>query len=170
MARGKYGDKAAARKAREERDAAIETYEQRVAKLVDENKQLRARLTSEREAASKERRTLKAMLREGSSPALVTAERENTRLREERDHARARSRKLQEQWSHAGERLMRYLKDRDGALAGDSFETALRILGEEADGTPVPDDVAVDFQNIGALVGRDAVAVERIQRARGMRA
>lgn len=81
MTRGKYANRADARRTREAAEVDAETYRRKVAQLVAENGKLRETLTAERAATSERMRRMAALMEESASP-------EVERLRRELDAAR----------------------------------------------------------------------------------
>lgn len=68
MARGKYAEKAAKRKAELDAGNDLATYQHRVAKLTAENRELRERMAAQERAARQVERRLRAERDEGIAP------------------------------------------------------------------------------------------------------
>ena len=156
MTRGKYGKRAA------NREAAVTDvlgpYQRKVAELGRKLKEEREHYQREVEALRAQVRKVTAERDEGIGPALTVAQREATKMRDERDAAIQRFQDLDKRYSHLGDELVRYAKN-----AGLTAAEALEWFGYLVEGK------AWVLNTLPPGSASNAEMVKAIQRARGER-
>lgn len=184
MARGKYAEKAAKRRAELEVTTDLATYQHRVAKLTAENAALRERLAAQDRAAKQAERRLRAERDEGVAPqvealSLVLRQTRENLDKSQRDLASLRKRDdrlIRRLIGHfESQHSMSPLEAREALLAivpvygMDEDVTVAEVEGSQV-ATIADTKTGVDIKFLGnRREARDTTAARRIQRARGFR-
>lgn len=165
MARGKYKERGAYKRAAAEAEADLGTYQHRVKKLTEENRALKEKLQQAEQRRQQETRTLKAQRDEGLAPKVQVLQDQARGLRERAERAEREHKEISRRWDNAIWRLADHFTVAPHSLPRhQAMETALGIIGVWEEGN------ARGWRNdeTGPSAKSDE-ATERIERARGHR-
>lgn len=165
MTRGKMARRAANRREAAAIDAEIATYQRKVVEQAALIKSLRQQIVDKEQHYADNIRRVTAERDEGISPMLTVVQRENHKLRDERDRAVARRKDIDRMWDRVFRRTAEWLHENSDMTR----EEVLDLLMHLSAGKDLPEDVMVDWDRIGERKGLDSTAVRRISRARRQR-
>lgn len=125
MARGKHGQAAAVRHEVQQRDAEIEAYKRNVARLTQENRQLRNQLGGEQQRHRDVERRLRAEREKGVSPQVEALRLQVATLGEQVNGLKAAAERYEKRAVKMSRKLVGHLVNDDNW----TFDDAIRYVG-----------------------------------------
>lgn len=160
MTRGKYANRAATRRAADEVETTISSYQRQVKKLLDENRELVAKLNAQATAHRKEAQVLRAQRDEGIAPMVDVLTAENERLKGRLDTAERDARRIRQKWQTAVGNLFGHFKSAHGLSGDDALTEVMKLLD------PGTDPIIAGDAEVAHVKG-DIDKLLAIRRARG---